>query len=367
MGVVLAVTRIAIRGQSDLGNFLGDVAGVAIEAAMRASQRVTRLRVMIKAPPHPTIRIMAERAVRTQAALMMLVGVAGGAIQRRALKRQRAVAFLASYDGVASNQRKSSDVVIEGLYLAPTGFSMTLLAAATKLALVPIVLPVTRYTARCQLVAIEIAGMARIALDLRMRSSQRKFRRLVVIEENRFPLVLFVTGLAFSAVSSGVNILNPVAIDARSANPLVAFANMAPGAGDGAMCALEPEPGLIVVERFDTTPYRFAVTIVARFPEAALVRIVHLMTVEAASRRVAKFYRLRVTAGALHGFVSVPQLEIRKRVIEGLAIKQDYVGVSPLMIGVTMVALLLRCIRLSPVKSLTRRSIRGCFLVACQA
>src|SRR5215831_4812050 len=207
MGVVLAVTRIAIRGQSDLGNFLGDVAGVAIEAAMRASQRVTRLRVMIKAPPHPTIRIMAERAVRTQAALMMLVGVAGGAIQRRALKRQRAVAFLACYDGVASNQRKSSDVVIEGLYLAPTGFSVTLLAAGTKLTLVPIILPVTRYAGRRQFVAIEIAGMACVAFDLGMRGSQRKFRRLVMIEEDRFPLVLVVAGLAFGAVPSGVNIL----------------------------------------------------------------------------------------------------------------------------------------------------------------
>ena len=367
MGVVLAVTRIAIRGQSDLGDLLGDVAGVTIEAAMRPSQRVTRLRVMIKAPPHPTIRIMAERAVRTQATLMMLVGVAGRAIQRRALKRQRAVAFLTSYDGVASNQRKSSDVVIEGLYLAPTGFSVTLLTAATKLALVPIVLPVTRYTARCQLVAIEIAGMARIALDLRMRGSQRKFRRLVMIEEIRFPLVLFVTGLAFSAVSSGVNILNPVAIDACRADPLVTFANMARRAGNGAMCALEPELGLIVVERFDTTPYRLAVTIVARFPEPALVRIVHLMTVEAASRRVAEFYCLRVTVAALHGFVSVPQLKIRKRMIEGLAIKQDYVGVSPLMISVTMVAIQLRCIRLSSVKSLTCRSVCGRFLVARQA
>jgi hypothetical protein len=133
------------------------------------------------------------------------------------------------------------------------------------------------------------------------------------------------------------------------------------------MCALEPEPGLIVVERFDTTPYRLAVTIVARFPEAALVRIVLLMTVEAASRRVAELYLLRVTVAALHGFVSVPQLKIRKRVIEGLAIELDDVEVSPLMIGVTMGAILFHCIRLSPVKSLTCRSIRGCFLVACQA
>jgi hypothetical protein len=70
---------------------------------VRAGQRVTRLRVVIEAPPRPTVRIVAERAIRSQATLMMLVGVAGRAIQWRALKRQRAMAFLASNDGVASD------------------------------------------------------------------------------------------------------------------------------------------------------------------------------------------------------------------------------------------------------------------------
>jgi hypothetical protein len=78
------------------------VAGLAIEAAMRPCQWVTRLCVVIKAPPRPTIRIVAERAIRPQAPLMMLVGVAGRAIQRRFLEPQRAMAFLARYDGVAS-------------------------------------------------------------------------------------------------------------------------------------------------------------------------------------------------------------------------------------------------------------------------
>jgi hypothetical protein len=334
---------------------------------MRPSQRVTRLRVVIEAPPRPTIRIVAERAVGTQATFMMLVGVAGCAIQRRTLKRQRAMALLASYDGMASDQRKSSDVVIEGLYLAPTGFSVALLAAATKLALVPIVLPVTRYTARCQLVAIEIAGMARIALDLRMRGSQRKFRRLVMVEENRFPLVLFVAGLAFSTVPTGVNVLNPVAIDACRANSLVAFANMACGAEDSAMCSAEGELGLIVVVGLDATPCPLAVTVVARFPEVPLVRIVRLMTVEAASGCITEFYSLRMTAAALNGFVSVMQLEISKSVIERFAIEQDDIGVSPLVIGVTMVALLFRGIRLAAVKSLTRLTICGNFFMACQA
>ena len=79
------------------------MAGLAIEAAMRSGQRVTRLHVVIKAPPRPTIRIVAERAIRAQSPLMMLVAVARGTIQRRALEPQRAVTFLARDDGVLPN------------------------------------------------------------------------------------------------------------------------------------------------------------------------------------------------------------------------------------------------------------------------
>ena len=58
--VVLLVTRIAIRCQRDLGNILGDVAGVAIEAAVRAGQRVPCLFVVIEEPSRPTIGVVAE-------------------------------------------------------------------------------------------------------------------------------------------------------------------------------------------------------------------------------------------------------------------------------------------------------------------
>jgi hypothetical protein len=254
MSVVLAVTCIAIRGQSDLGDILGNVAGWAIEAAVRARQWVTRLHIVIKAPPLPTVRVVAERTIRPQAARMKLIRMAGSASQRRAFEQQRAMAFLARYDHMASEQRKSSDVVIEGLYSTPAGLAVALLAAAAKLPFVSIILPVARHAGRRQLVAIEIAGMARIALDLRMRVPQRKFRRLVVVEPNRAPLVLVVAGLAFGAVSSGVNILNPVAIDACGADPFVAFANVARAAEDGAMSTLKRELGLVMIERFDTLP-----------------------------------------------------------------------------------------------------------------
>jgi hypothetical protein len=99
--VVLAVTSIAVHGQSNFGDIFGDVAGVAIQTSVRPRQWVTRLCVVIKAPPRPTIRIVAERTIRAQATLMMLVAVTGRAIQWRALEQQRAMAFLARYDGVA--------------------------------------------------------------------------------------------------------------------------------------------------------------------------------------------------------------------------------------------------------------------------
>ena len=56
------------------------------------------------------------------------------------------------------------------------------------------------------------------------------------------------------------------------------------------------------------------------------------MTVEASSGRVAELYRLRMTADALHCFVRVAELEIRKSVIEGFTIEPDDVGISPLVI-----------------------------------
>jgi hypothetical protein len=99
--VVLAVTSIAIHGQSNFGNIFGNVAGVAIQTSVRPRQRVTRLRVVIEAPPRPTIWIVAERTIRAQATLMMLVAVTGRTIQRRPLEQQRAMAFLARHDGVA--------------------------------------------------------------------------------------------------------------------------------------------------------------------------------------------------------------------------------------------------------------------------
>ena len=101
---------------------------------------------------------------------------------------------------MASNQRKSSDVMIEGRCATPIVLAMTALATRAELAVVPVVLPVTRYACRCELVAIEVAGVASIAPDRRVGSFQRKSCRLVMVEMDRAPLALVMAAIAFRAV-----------------------------------------------------------------------------------------------------------------------------------------------------------------------
>jgi hypothetical protein len=97
---------------------------------------------------------------------MVLVPVAGNALQRHIFEPQRMMAFLARYNGVPSYQRKSRNVVIERRYAAPIVLAMACLAPNPELALVLVILAMTRHASCRQLVAIEIAGVAVIALGL---------------------------------------------------------------------------------------------------------------------------------------------------------------------------------------------------------
>jgi hypothetical protein len=191
------------------------------------------------------------------------VTMAGGAIQRRALECLRAMAFLARHDGVPPDQWKSCDIMIEGRHATPIVLTVARLAAAPELTVVPVVLAVTGYAGRPQLVAIKIAGMARIAFYLCVGASERKFCRLVMVEANGAPLVLIMARFALCAVPSAVDVLNLVAGDTRGANSLVAFAAVASRTWNAAMCAPERKPGLVMVVWFDATPRRLTMAILA--------------------------------------------------------------------------------------------------------
>ena len=248
MRIVRAVAGVAIRRQRNLGDVPGDVAGLAVDPTVRPGQRVPRLRGMIETPPRPTTRVVAERAVWPQATFMMLVLVTGSADQWCVVEQQRPMAFLARHDGMTPDQRKSGYIVIKGYYAPPAGICVALLAPVSEAALMRILFAVTRHASRRQLVAIKIACVARIALDLRMPSSQRKFRRLVVVEVGRAPLALVVAAIALPAVAAGVDILNLVAIHASGSDALVPFLDVARGAGNRPMRSLEGEIRPIMIK-----------------------------------------------------------------------------------------------------------------------
>src|SRR5262249_52661065 len=86
--VVFGVTRITVRCRRDLGDVLGSVASVTVETAVRPGQWVVCLCIVIKAPSRPTIRVVAERAIWSEAPFVMLVPVARCAREQRVLEPQ---------------------------------------------------------------------------------------------------------------------------------------------------------------------------------------------------------------------------------------------------------------------------------------
>ena len=103
MHVVLAVATGASARDRNLGCDIDRVAGVAIEASMRAIQSEFGLRVVIEAPAHPSVRVVAHGAIARQPTFVMLILMAAHAGAWRFLERGRPVAFLARDDGVTSN------------------------------------------------------------------------------------------------------------------------------------------------------------------------------------------------------------------------------------------------------------------------
>ena len=366
MHVVLLVTRIAFVPEHDLRDILCGVAGVAIEAAMGARQRKMRLGIMVEAPERPCIRIVAQSAIGPQASFVMLVPMTGGARQPRILEPPRPVALFAGGDGMASDQGKPRDVVVKGGDASPGALAVALLASGAELAVMAVILAMAGHASRRELVAIEIAAVTSVAFYLCMGLPERKFRVPVVIETDRRPLVLFVAGFALGAVASAMDVLNPVAIDACRADVLVALADVAGRAANVAVGAPQWKFCLVVIVRFNLPPRRIAVAAVACFAETPFVRILCLVAIEASPRRVSEFDVLCVTAAALHRLVGVPQLEIRQRVIERLAVKQDDVRIASLVVAVALRALLFRRIGLTAMKSSRRLTIGGNLLVACK-
>ena len=191
------------------------------------------------------------------------------------------MARLARHRCVQTNQRKARHVMIEHDFLPPVGFGVASFAARPKLALMRVVGFMTGDAGCGKLVAIEIALVAGIALDLLVCTSQGKFGRLGMIEFDGFPFLSTVTGLAFRAIAALVNILNFVAVCAGVGNVFVALANVANRAWHLGVRAVERKLGFAVVEGLGFSPSIFGVARGAFLSECAFMGIVLFVASEA--------------------------------------------------------------------------------------
>ncbi len=229
------MTREAIRRRHHLRHILRDVAGLAVEIAVRTGQRVFCPGVVLKAPLLPIKGIMAEAAIRPEAPFVMLVAVTFHTFQRGLLEFRRTMTRFAANVRMAADQWKSRDIVIDRYRLMPRDLGVTIFAFDAELSFVPIVLPVARYARGRQLVAIKIAAVAGVALDLRMGAFQSVFGVLVVVEANHLPLVFGVAVSATWSVAPHVYILDHVTAHALRPDPLVLLSTVTGETRHGAM------------------------------------------------------------------------------------------------------------------------------------
>ena len=114
--------------------------------------------------------------------MLVVFLVARDAVMRRVTIGGRQVAALTRHRHVQADQRKPRQSMVKFDFGIPCRFVVTTLAGLAFLSLVHILLLVTRIAGGRDLLREDAAGVARFAGHARMRPSQRKIRRGIVVK-----------------------------------------------------------------------------------------------------------------------------------------------------------------------------------------
>ena len=164
--VVNVVTVDASAGQTDFSVRRLLVAGKTIETLVAAVQLEMGAPVVVEVPRLPVARVVAGSAVGAESLLVLVVRlVAGVAVGLGVLERRCEVALLALDFGVLAEQRKARQAVVEARFL-PALLVVAGLAFLAFLAFVLVVLEMTGDAFGFELVAVQVAGVAGLALGL---------------------------------------------------------------------------------------------------------------------------------------------------------------------------------------------------------
>ena len=163
MHVIGAMATIAGCCHCDFCHGFCGVARMTIEALMGARQRELGLGGMIEPPSRPTVGIMTFGTLGTDAALVVCILMTADTGFGRVLELRGAVALFARDGCVQTDQGKARHIMIEGDFLAPAGFLVTLFTIRTELAFVGVVVLVASRAVGREFIAVEVALMASVA------------------------------------------------------------------------------------------------------------------------------------------------------------------------------------------------------------
>ncbi len=203
----------ARRGQVDLPLDDFPVAGATVQPEMGAIQAIVGLTVVVEAPEDPAIRVVTQVAFRAQTAFVVVFGLmAADTLQGRIFVFLRQVAFFAGGRRMQSDEGEARKIMVEEDFGAPARHIVTVLALLPLLALMYIVLLMASKTRRPKLLLLWIRPpVAGPAGEFFVPLFQPETGVLVVVEGDLFPAGRPVTGGAFLANSSLMDVIFPMA------------------------------------------------------------------------------------------------------------------------------------------------------------
>ena len=313
----LVLIVLAMAGIAGLRSGLGRCRFMAVTAFDRtvlARQREARARMIeLGFFPRPfDVAICARVAQR--AFVRVVLAVTRHTSHRRVLERRALMAGLALHRGVLAKQRETGLPVVEARFL-PAALRMTVCANAAESPLMLVILAMAGDALRRQLVLVQRAGMATVALDLAVPAAQGIAGIGVVIKHDGVPVFCVVTGLALLAEAGLVLVILAVTRNAGLRRLSKCGFLVAVAAFRGSVFSDQRKASLGVIEsRF--LPVLLRVTVCAGPSQRTLVGIVLAMAIYARAGRGSKFGSDLVAGAALHFRVLALQLEIGQRVVE---------------------------------------------------
>ncbi len=237
--------------------------------------------------------------------------VAIDALVRGLLEALRRVALAAGHGNVQAKEREGAHVVIES-HVLPVGLRMALLALLAETASVRLIGPMAAGAVGRELLCLRHAGMTGVAIELRVRSFQRKVEPGCVIEARCFPGVVAVAVGALGPEPPHVPIVGFVAAVAVLRDGILEVAGaMAFLAADACVTSEQGEAGLPRVIELLRRPVSRRVAVAALRPLAAPVDIVRHVAADARLRRaLVALTRMAGCAGGLTMLVREGELRL---------------------------------------------------------